>query len=84
MDSFGKLLAKYQDEKTVDDGFHLIPVSHKEFENMGTNVLALAPGHCVMLEGNPTTQQRLEAAGCQDGPTAALRFRSKRKEGRLA
>jgi len=28
-------------------------------------VLALAPGLCVMLEGNPTTQRRLEAAGCK-------------------
>jgi arginine deiminase len=32
---------------------------------MGTNVLALAPGHCLMLEGNPVTRRRLEAAGCQ-------------------
>jgi N-dimethylarginine dimethylaminohydrolase len=46
-------------------GFHLISVPHHEFERMGTNVLALAPGQCIMLEGNPTTQQTLEAAGCQ-------------------
>ena len=32
---------------------------------MGPNVLALAPGQCVMLEGNPITKRRLEAAGCQ-------------------
>jgi arginine deiminase len=32
---------------------------------MGTNVLALAPGRCVMLEGNPITQQRLTDAGCE-------------------
>ena len=31
---------------------------------MSTNVLALAPRRCVMLEGNPITQTRLEAAGC--------------------
>jgi arginine deiminase len=27
-------------------------------------VLALAPGQCVMLEGNPITRRRLEEAGC--------------------
>jgi N-dimethylarginine dimethylaminohydrolase len=46
-------------------GFQLIEVPSQEFETMGTNVLALAPGLCVMLEGNPITQRRLEAAGCR-------------------
>jgi dimethylargininase len=46
-------------------GFRLIEVPSQEFETMGTNVLALAPGLCVMLEGNPITQWRLEAAGCR-------------------
>lgn len=32
---------------------------------MGTNVLALAPGRGLMLAGNPITQRRLEAAGCE-------------------
>lgn len=43
----------------------LIEVPEEEFETMGPNVLALAPGQCLMLEGNPLTQQRLEAAGCE-------------------
>lgn len=46
-------------------GFRLIEVPDKEFATMGPNVLALAPGQCVMLEGNPITQRRLEEAGCQ-------------------
>jgi N-dimethylarginine dimethylaminohydrolase len=46
-------------------GFRLIEVPPQEFETMGTNVLALAPGRCVMLEGNPITQQRLTDAGCE-------------------
>jgi dimethylargininase len=46
-------------------GYHLVEVPPEEFGAMGTNVLALAPGHCVMLEGNPRTQARLEAAGCR-------------------
>ena len=46
-------------------GFRFVEVPREEFETMGTNVLALAPGHCLMLEGNPRTQRRLEAAGCR-------------------
>lgn len=42
-----------------------IEVPEEEFETMGTNVLALAPGQCLMLEGNPVSQKRLEAAGCE-------------------
>lgn len=45
-------------------GFMLVEVPDDEFGTMGTNVLALAPAKCVMLEGNPVTQRRLEAAGC--------------------
>ena len=46
-------------------GFHFIEVPPEEFAKMGPNILALAPGRCVMLEGNPITQRRLEAAGCE-------------------
>jgi len=46
-------------------GFHLIEVPPEEFKTMGPNVLALAPGQCLMLEGNPVTQQRLIEAGCE-------------------
>jgi dimethylargininase len=46
-------------------GFRFIEVPSTEFETIGTNVLALAPGKCLMLEGNPVTKKRLEAAGCE-------------------
>ena len=46
-------------------GFRLITVPDGEFATLGTNVLALAPGQCLMLDGNPITRQRLEEAGCQ-------------------
>lgn len=45
-------------------GIRLIEVPEAEFLTMATNVLALAPRRCLMLEGNPVTRQRLEAAGC--------------------
>lgn len=52
-------------ELLQERGINLIAVPEEEFATMGANVLALAPRQCVMLAGNPITQQRLEAAGCQ-------------------
>ena len=52
-------------QELVARGFRTVEVAPEEFETMGPNVLALAPGHCLMLEGNPVTKQRLEAAGCR-------------------
>ncbi len=45
--------------------FRLIEVPETEFNTMASNVLALSPGKCLMLEGNPITQRRLEEAGCE-------------------
>jgi N-dimethylarginine dimethylaminohydrolase len=46
-------------------GIELLEVPDSEFATMGCNVLALAPGRCVMLEGNPRTRRLLEGAGCE-------------------
>jgi dimethylargininase len=48
-----------------DRGFRLVEVPEEEFPTQGPNVLALAPGKCLMLEGNPVTRRRLEEAGCE-------------------
>ncbi len=45
--------------------FKLIVIPEEEFPTMGTNVLALSPGKCLMLEGNPVTKRLLEEAGCE-------------------
>jgi N-dimethylarginine dimethylaminohydrolase len=50
-------------ERLLGRGYRLIEVPGEEFDSMGTNVLALAPGQCVMLEGNPRTRAALERAG---------------------
>jgi dimethylargininase len=42
-----------------------VEVEEGEFDSMGCNVLALGPGKCLMIEGNPVTRARLEAAGCE-------------------
>jgi N-dimethylarginine dimethylaminohydrolase len=46
-------------------GMTLVEVPDEEFASMGGNVLALAPRRCLMLDGNPETRRRLEAAGCE-------------------
>ncbi|MDH4209566.1 MAG: arginine deiminase family protein [Anaerolineae bacterium] len=48
-----------------DRAFRMVEVPDEEFQSMGPNVLALAPGKCLMLEGNPLTRTRLEEAGCE-------------------
>jgi N-dimethylarginine dimethylaminohydrolase len=47
----------------LERGYRLVEVPDEEFESMGTNVLALAPRECVMLNGNPRTRAALERAG---------------------
>ena len=44
-------------------GFTLIDVPDSEFLTMGPNILALRPGVCLTIEGNPVTKKRLEDAG---------------------
>ncbi|HKB07832.1 MAG TPA: arginine deiminase family protein [Candidatus Polarisedimenticolia bacterium] len=46
-------------------GAELLEVPDDEFATMGCNVLALAPGRCLMLEGNPGTRRLLQEAGCE-------------------
>lgn len=48
----------------LERGLRLVEVPDEEFESIGCNVLALAPRDCLMLDGNPETRRRLEAAGC--------------------
>jgi N-dimethylarginine dimethylaminohydrolase len=50
-------------EGLLERGYGFIEVPDEEFESMGTNVLALAPRQCVMLEGNARTRAALERAG---------------------
>lgn len=58
------LLAVSFYQELLRRNIRLIDVPESEFMTMGTNVLALAPGECLMLAGNPITQALLEAAGC--------------------
>jgi N-dimethylarginine dimethylaminohydrolase len=50
-------------DELVARGMRLVEVPDEEFPTMGANVLAVAPRMCVMVDGNPITQARLERAG---------------------
>ena len=52
-------------ERLIALGFTLVEVPDEEFETMGANVLAIAPGRCVMVDGNPKTRAALERAGAE-------------------
>lgn len=71
-------------------GFRLIEAPYQEFEasnTLSTNVLALKPGSCIMLDGLPRTKKALLDAGikiqvfdgdalcigCEGGPTCLTR-----------
>ena len=49
----------------VERGYTLIEVPESEFDSMGTNVLALGPGRCVMIAGNSGTRAAIERAGTE-------------------
>ncbi|NQW11093.1 MAG: amidinotransferase [Alphaproteobacteria bacterium] len=51
--------------RLLDAGLRLIEVPDEEYDSMGCNVLAVRPGVCVALDGNPKTRRRLDAAGCE-------------------
>jgi N-dimethylarginine dimethylaminohydrolase len=58
-------------------GLSCVEVPDEEFDAMGANVLAIAPRHCVMVDGAPKTRARLEAAGAKvhtyDGTDISLK-----------
>lgn len=62
---FSPLLPDVFRRVLLDRGYHLIDVPPDEYETMGTNVLALGPRDCLMLEGNPKTRAALERAGAR-------------------
>jgi arginine deiminase len=71
-------------------GFKLIDAPYEEFKRsntLSTNILAMAPGECLMLSGLPKTRNALIRAGikvevfdgnelcigCEGGPTCLTR-----------
>ncbi len=51
-------------EALANRGVELIDIPDEEYATQACNVLALAPRRMIMLEHNPVTRRRMEAAGC--------------------
>src|SRR2546427_12019337 len=63
--AYSRLLPVPFRERLLSRGIELLEVPEEEFATMGCNVLAVAPGRCVMLSGNPRTARLLQGAGCE-------------------
>jgi N-dimethylarginine dimethylaminohydrolase len=62
---YSKYMPVFFRELLIDRGFRLFEVSDEEYERLGSNLLALSPGKCVLIEGCPEIQGALEAAGVE-------------------
>jgi arginine deiminase len=49
----------------IERGIELLEVDDDEYDYLGCNVLALAPKVCVLIDGIPKIQKKLEDAGCK-------------------
>jgi arginine deiminase len=63
--AYSRLLPVPFRKRLLDMGFELLEVPDGEYPTMATNVLALAPGRCLALAGNPRTAAVLEKAGIE-------------------
>ena len=52
-------------EFLADRGIKTLNVPDEEYESMACNVLAVAPGKCAMISGNPVTRGLLQKAGIE-------------------
>ena len=64
-------------EALAERGIKVLAVDDEEYQTMGCNVLAVAPGRVIVVDGNPRTRAALEAAGCEvhayDGSEISLK-----------
>ena len=74
---YSRLLPELFRRTLLGRGYEFVEVPDAEYETMGTNVLALGPRECVMLNGNPMTRAALEKAGAHvhvyDGEEISLK-----------
>lgn len=52
-------------EMLLERGIELLEVDDDEYDYLGCNVLTLEPNVCVLIEGIPKIQKKLEDAGCK-------------------
>jgi len=60
---YSRLLPVPFRKRLLEMGFELLEVPEAEYPTMACNVLAMAPGKCIALAGNPRTLEVLAKAG---------------------
>ena len=61
---YSKYMPVFFRELLIERNIKLIEVNDKEYDYLGSNVLALAPKVCLVLDGNPEIKQKLIHEGC--------------------
>ena len=62
---YSKFMPVFFREYLLDRGFTLIEVNDKEYDYLGSNLLALEPGKCILIDGCPEIRKKLEDAGIE-------------------
>lgn len=61
---YSKYMPVFFRQMLLERGVKLLEVNDKEYDYLGSNVLALAPRKCVMIEGNSEIEKLLKAEKC--------------------
>lgn len=62
---YSKYMPVFFREWLIHEGYSLIEVSDIEYDNLGSNVLALAPRKCLIMDGNEQIKNDLISNGCE-------------------
>lgn len=62
---YSPLMPIYFRNELLARGYEFVEVPDEEFDSMGCNVLSIGPKQCIVVEGNPVTEQRLRKRGCE-------------------
>lgn len=60
---YSKYMPVFFREYLIDRGVILIECNDEEYDYLGTNLLALEPGKCILIKGCPDIQKKIEDAG---------------------
>ena len=60
---YSKYMPIFFRQYLLEKGYTLIECNDKEYDYLGTNLLALEPGKCILIKGCPDIQSKLEKAG---------------------
>ncbi len=62
---YSKYMPVFFREYLIDRGIRLIECSDEEYDYLGSNVLALEPGKCITIAGNPDIVKKMRDAGVE-------------------